>query len=111
MLLCDLRDTAVSVGTNRGHSSGGEVPSVPTLVGVGSSGASMSSGSTASGVSPVFSSCLRFRRYTASPTCTLKLLGPAFAVHVPGLQVFSPGSLMRTASPTLICSKGLACLL
>lgn len=111
MLRCDLRDTVVSVGANGGHSSGGEVPSAPTLVGVGSSGASMSSGSTASGVSPVFSSCLRFRRYTASPTCTLKLLGPAFAVHVPGLQVFSPGSLMCTASPTLICSKGLACLL
>ena len=55
MFHCGLRDTAVSVGTNGGHSSGGEVS---TLVGVGSSGASMSSGSTASGVSPVFSSCL-----------------------------------------------------
>ena len=108
MFRCGLRDTAVSVGTNGGHSSGGDVS---TLVGVGSSGASMSSGSTASGISPVFSICPRFRRYTVSPTCTLKLLGPAFAVHVPGLQVFSPGSLMRTASPTLICSKGLACLL
>ena len=107
MFRCVLRDTAVSVGTNGGHSSGGEVS---TLVGVGSSGASMSSGSTTSGVSPVFSICLRFRRYTVSPTCTLKH-SEAPAVHVPGLQVFSPGSLMRTASPTLICSKGLACLL
>ena len=60
MCRCGLCDSVVSLGTDGGHSSGGAIPSAPTLLGVRFSGSAMSSGNVASFDSPVLISCLQF---------------------------------------------------